>query len=90
MNLSESLKPFVPAFIAGSFLIGCLSLLAIGIIFGFNTLLNAKIEPLKENQVRLEKKIDEVKSGLEKQIDSLKEDMNRQFDQLMAKKIARK
>ena len=55
-----------------------------------NDKLSDKIDPLKENQARLEKKIDGVESRLEKQIESLKADMNRQFDQLMAKKIARK
>ena len=43
-------------FSAGIFLIGFLSLLLVG----FNTLLNDKIEPLKENQARLESMIKQL------------------------------
>ena len=62
---------FSPVFMAGAFLtgfgiffIGFLALL----LTGFNALLNAKIEPLKDNQVRMEKRMDGIESKLDQLI----------------------
>ena len=57
----ETLNAFVPLFTAGIFFIGFLALL----LTGFNSLLNAKIEPLKENQTRLEKRMDSMEGKLD-------------------------
>ena len=79
----ESLAAFSPVFMAGAFLtgfgiffIGFLALL----LTGFNALLNAKIEPLKDNQVRMEKRMD----GFEKRLDGI----DSKLDQLIAAKSA--
>ena len=47
----KGLKDLSPLFTAGIFLIGFLAFL----LAGFSALLNAKIDPLKANQTRLEK-----------------------------------
>ena len=46
-------------FTAGVFLIGFLSFLLVGV----NTLLKYKIDPLKENQARFEKRLDKLEAG---------------------------
>ena len=57
----DILAGFTPLFIAGIFLIGFLALL----LTGFNTLLNAKIEPLKDNQARFDSELKEIKAKLD-------------------------
>ena len=57
----ETLTAFVPLFTAGIFFIGFLALL----LTGFNSLLNAKIEPLKENQARFDGELKEIKGKLD-------------------------
>ena len=60
-------------FTGGIFIIGFLSLLLVGI----NTLLNAKLEPLKENQALLKEnqsRFDKRLEKLESKIDLLLED----------------
>ena len=55
----ETIAEFTPLFVAGIFFIGFLALL----LTGFNSLLDAKITPLKENQVRFEKRLDKLEAG---------------------------
>ena len=72
---------------AGIFLLAFLAFL----LSGVNALLNAKIEPLKDNQVRLEVEIKEIKSeqkeimAEQKEIMAEQKEITAKLDQLLAK-----
>ncbi len=73
----DILAGFTPLFIAGIFLIGFLALL----LTGFNTLLNAKIEPLKDS---FDAKIEPLKDN-QARFDSELKEIKAKLDQLLAK-----
>ena len=80
-SLSKLLKPFVPLSIVGGAILGA--------VFSFNTLLNSKIDPVKENQAEIKAQIAPLKenqSRMEKRMDSIE----RKLDQLILQKITRK
>ena len=55
------MKELSPLFTAGIFLLAFLALL----LSGFNSMLNAQIEPVKDNQARFEKRLDRIESKLD-------------------------
>ncbi len=65
-------------FTAGIFLIGFLALL----LTGMNTILNAKIEPLKDNQARFDQRLTKLEAGQTKLSADIAE-----IKQLLSKKI---
>ncbi len=65
---------------AGIFLLAFLAFL----LSGVNALLNAKIEPLKDNQVRMETEIKGIQSEI-KEIQSEQKEITAKLDQLLAK-----
>ena len=92
----DKLKPWVPLSIVGGFLVGCLSLLALVLIFVFNLILDAKIDPIKESQFRMESSMEDIKTevndikmemvGIKMEINGIKTEVNR----ILSRKIVRK
>ena len=64
----SKVKELGPLFTAGVFLFSGLSFLVVFIallLAGFNSMLNTKIEPIKENQARFERRLDRIETKLD-------------------------
>ena len=74
---SEALEPLKALLTAGILIVGFLSLLVFIVVFSFNILLNAKIEPLKENQVEMKAQMKENQIEIKAQIQALDSKFNK-------------
>ena len=78
MEILMNLSPLFTAIIAFTAFVSFL-------LVGMNSILDAKITPIKENQVRIEKQMEKRMDGIEERMDGMEKQMEKRMDRMESK-----